>query len=385
LGSCSSLYAQEEEASQKALSDVFGFQGYLKDLRTVSFTDFDDLTTNNLIHNRLNFKFFLSPDFTFALESRNRIFYGESLQNMPDFSEALDQDNGLVDMSFVLVDQEALVFHSIIDRLWLNYSYKKLDVRLGRQRINWGMNLAWNPNDLFNAYSFIDFDYEERPGSDALRVQYYANSFSSLELAVSPDEELNNTIAALMYKFNRWNYDFQLLTANYNTDVAVGLGWAGNLKNAGFKGEATYFHPKQNLGDTSAVLSASISVDYAFVNSLYLNGAILLNSQGLTNNDPEALLQFYSTELSAKNLMPSRFSVFAQTSYAFSPIFNASFSTIYGVDLNLLFLNPVIGISIANNWELSLVGQMVLAPTTNNDFSNQGNSIFVRTKWSFGN
>ena len=34
----------------------------------------------------------------------------------------------------------------------------------GRQRINWGQTFVWNVNDVFNAYSYFDFDYKERPG-----------------------------------------------------------------------------------------------------------------------------------------------------------------------------------------------------------------------------
>ena len=159
----------------------------------------------------------------------------------------MDIDNGIIDLSHVWVNENSFVFHSIIDRLWMNYSHKKFDLRIGRQRINWGVNTVWNPNDLFNAFNFVDFDYEERPGSDAVRFQYYTGDFSSFEIAARPGEHIDSTVAAAMYKFNKWNYDFQVLGGNYFSDIALGLGWAGNIKNAGFKGEATYFHPRKAL------------------------------------------------------------------------------------------------------------------------------------------
>ena len=68
------------------------------------------------------------------------------------------------------------------DRLFIEWNKEKWNIRIGRQRINWGINLAFNPNDIFNAYNFLDFDYEERPGVDAARVQYYYGSFSGLDL-----------------------------------------------------------------------------------------------------------------------------------------------------------------------------------------------------------
>ena len=51
------------------------------------------------------------------------------------------------------------------------------------------MNLVWNPNDLFNAFSFVDFDYEERPGSDALRIQKYTGYFHANIVGLRDDVE----------------------------------------------------------------------------------------------------------------------------------------------------------------------------------------------------
>tara|TARA_R110002072_G_scaffold166964_12_gene320376 strand:+ start:3469 stop:4695 length:1227 start_codon:yes stop_codon:yes gene_type:complete len=383
------LNAQDVEEEKK--KDNYSFGGYIKDLRTISFLDLDTISVDNLFHNRLNFKYYFSDKLSFAIENRNRIFYGESVKANPNYADLFSGDKGLVDLSFVPLDKGSLVFHSIIDRLWINYSHEKFDLRIGRQRINWGVNLVWNPNDIFNAYSFVDFDYEERPGSDALRFQFYPNDNSTLEYVFQAGQDFNNFSNALMYKTNKWNYDFQFFTAYLSRDLIAddfvfGGAWAGNLKNAGFKGELSYFIPISNLTNSpNSILSASISVDYAFINSLYFNGSFLYNTAPIVDNTSETngLLAFYSTDLSAKNLMPSEYSLFLQSSYSFSPIVSSSLSAIYGIDLDLLFVNPLIGISIANNWDLSLVGQLVFAPTETSSFSNQGNGLFIRTKWSF--
>jgi len=129
------------------------------------------------------------------------------------------------------------------DRLNLNYSYGNWDITLGRQRINWGINTVWNPNDLFNSQNFLDTDYEEKPGSDALRIQYTTGETSSLEIAFHPDKEfkMKQSVLAAIYKFNFRSFDFQILAARYLQDYSMGMGWAGNIKNAGFKGEINYF------------------------------------------------------------------------------------------------------------------------------------------------
>jgi hypothetical protein len=254
---------------------------------------------------------------------------------------------------------------------------------MGRQRINWGVNLAWNPNDLFNAYSLIDFDYQERPGSDALRIQYFMKGLSSIELACQPGEDLNQSILAGMLKFNKWQYDFQVLGGNYYKDLAIGTGWAGNLKNMGFKGEATYFHPKENYSDTSGVFSSSFTFDYSFKNGLYLNASALYNSKGSSDAtsgmDP---FQSFMGTLSAKSLMPSKFTYFLQGSGAFNPALTGSCAVFYMQGLNTFFCMPSISYSIQENWEVMLLGQSAVGEL-NTKMETLGNMIYLRLMYSY--
>ena len=184
-----SASAQEDTASKK-LSDYISLNGYIKELQTFSFVkNLDNITTDNLLHNRLNFRARICSSMTGALEIRNRVFFGETVKTFPDYGDIVDVDDGYVDMSWLIVNEPSLVFLSQIGRLWINWKTEKWDIRAGRQRINWGINLAWNANDLFNAYSLVDFDYEERPGADALRAQRYFEDFSVLDIAVQPGKD----------------------------------------------------------------------------------------------------------------------------------------------------------------------------------------------------
>lgn len=239
-----------QDSIQTSWRDKIEFGGYVKYMNTNQFVNLDNIFTDNLIHNRLNFKYYPNDNWTFSFEMRNRIFYGENLEINPNFAPSIDLDNGVVDMSWNLVDEPVLLMNATIDRANIEYNRGKWNIRLGRQRINWGINLAWNPNDLFNAYNFVDFDYQERPGSDALRIQYYTGAMSQVELAHRPGSNWDETILTSRYKFNKAGYDFQFIGGNYRTDATLGLGWAGNIKSIGFKGEGTYFHPRENAMDT---------------------------------------------------------------------------------------------------------------------------------------
>ncbi len=368
---------------KKKLKDVITVSGYVKYMNTSSFVSLDSVISDNLIHNRINFKAFLSNRFTAVVGMRNRIFYGEATRMNPYLGDMLDADPGQMDLSFVPVDKKAIVVHSILDRAYLKYISDKWEVRLGRQRINWGVNLAWNPNDLFNAYSLIDFDYQERPGADAVRVQYFPGGLASLDLAYQPGNGLDSSIVAGMWKFNKWKYDFQLLAGSYYSDMAIGAGWAGNVKKAGFKGEATYFQPRENFSDTTGVLSSSITLDYSFKNGLYINASALYNSGGLdqissTANPTQGLIGI----ISAKNLMPSKLTYFAQASGAFNPALNGSLSAFFMQGFNILLVMPSVSYTMHESWEIMLLGQSYFGEV-NSVFKGLGTGIYLRLMYSF--
>ena len=358
--------------------------GYLKDMQNVIFYKIDDeWLTGNLIHNRLNFKWNISPSFTTAFSARNRFFYGNMVSIIPDYENTFKYDNGLVSMSWNIFTGESYVLNSTIDRLWIDYSHKNLQVTLGRQRINWGLNFVWNPNDIFNAYSYLDFDYEEKPGSDAVRIQYYPSSTSRIELSVKAAAETKITAAAL-YQFNKRSYDFQFMTGVFEADYfVIGTGWAGQIAKGGFRGEMSYFTPWKNIFDTCGTFVASVGYDYTFKNSLFLQFEVLYNGNPdgnlgtLTNLD-------YNPEnvMSAMNPYLSGFSLFGGISYPFTPLLSGSFSGIYSWNDNVCIFIPSLTYSVTNNIDLMILAQILelFSPTTP---VRNANFLFLRVKWSF--
>ena len=374
------LFSHAQES--KKLIDKFSLHGYIKYMPSVTFLKPDDVKYDHLIHNRINIRGDISESMTVKLEMRNRVFFGNTVNtSQPFYGDIIGQDKGEVDMSYLLVNNNNLIINTIIDRAYIDYNKGKCDVSFGRQRINWGINLLWNANDLFNAYNFVDFDYQERPGSDALRIQYFTGDFSSIEGAYKPGENMDKTILAGLWKFNKWKYDFQFLGANYYSDIAFGGGWAGNLKNAGFKGEATLFQPKTNFSDTSGVFLTSASVDYSFKNGIYINGSFLFNSNKTDSvaNSQQTLL---GENLSAKNLMPTKYSYFIQVSGSFNPKWGGNIAIIYGQGMNILFFMPALTYSIKENLAADITGQLYYGEE-NNRFKNLVNAVFLRISYNY--
>jgi hypothetical protein len=358
------------------------FNGYLKDMQTVYIHNLDETwLTSNLIHNRLNFKWNISNSFTFCLEERNRFYWGDLMDINPSFAQSVAADNGVATLSWNVFTGPSYILNATIDRLWLDFTRKSFQITLGRQRINWSQTYVWNPNDLFNTYSYFDFDYEEKPGNDALRLQYFTSPSSKAEIAIKVDKSQHITAAGL-YRFNAWKYDFQGLAGIYTqTDLVLGLGWAGQIAGGGFKGEMSYFRPFRQFRDSIGVFLSSIEYDYTFRNSIFLQFEGFYNSNA-ANSSNLLLIQFTPGVLSAKNPFLNGFSIYGNLSYPFTPLINVSLAGIFNPSNRMVFIIPTFTFSLMNNLDLSIVAQSF---QSYNDAlaSLLSTSIFIRLKGSF--
>ncbi|WP_340114008.1 hypothetical protein [Maribellus mangrovi] len=375
--------------SLKAQSNL-ALYGYVKELSmfykpvqamSVSATDSLDYLFLNQIHNRINFRWYASSKLTVALEARNRIFFGQMVREFPDYEDYIEQDNGYLDLGAVLISQKTWFLHSMLDRAWIDYTSGKWQVRLGRQRVNWGTNLVWNPNDVFNTFSYFDFDYEERPGTDGIRIQYYTGVTSSAELVYKIGHNNNETAVAGMYRFLKAGYDIQFLGGWVGKDFVLGGGWSGDIKGGGFRGEATWFKPRdKNDEENFESLVASVSGDYTFRNSLYVHFATLFNSHGTTGDAGGR--SFFAPDISAKMLSLGRYQLFAQSSYPFTPLFSGDIAVMLNPSDGSSFIGPSLTYSIGNNWEVMLNGQLFFG-RKGTEYGDYGQAVFGRLKWAF--
>ncbi len=379
-----SLWAQESDSSVVEKVKKWQLHGYLKNMETMSFTNLNQVNLDNLIHNRLNFKVQLKPKITGVVEIRNRILFGDQVSNTPAYGTNLAMDKGLMDLSWSYVDKKSFVMNTTIDRLYVDFTGNNIEARIGRQRINWGITMAWNPNDWFNTYNYFDFDYEERPGSDAVRTRiYFRDGMSSLDMAGSLNKNRKN-VSAVMYKFNTHGYDIQFLSGKYYSDFAFGAGWAGSIKNAGFKGELSYFKPFDKTNSQEAFVATS-SLDYSFKNSIYLSAAWLYSSLGINQNinlnGAELGISTFGN-LTAKSLFPTKNTSMLVGSYPISPLWNVSLAGIYGYGMNIAFFSPSLTYSLRDDVDLYLIGQSFYLQQ-GKKMENLGNGAYFRLKWSF--
>jgi hypothetical protein len=185
-----------------------------------------------------------------------------------------------------------------------------------------------------------------------------------------------------MYKFNRWYYDFQFFGGMMTDDLVIGAGWSGDIKGAGFTGELSYFHPYDYFPDTNGVLVGSVSANYTFRNSLFINASYLFNSDGTTGPAGYGKALVLLIDISAKNFTRAKHSIYAGIGYPITPLVRADLSSIFNPNDKSGFVGPSFDISLTNDISLLLIGQIFWGKTLT-EFGDYGSLCYMRLKWNF--
>ena len=184
------------------------------------------------------------------------------------------------------------------------------------------------------------------------------------------------TVAAL-YRFNQFNYDFQVLIGKFESDFVYGIGWSGDIKGAGFRGEISYFSDSNQENP----LVISISGDYSFKNNLYATIGFLYNKIGTIG--PAGGSNIFDTQLlSPKKLSLARYSLFGQVSYPISPLLGGGLSSIVNPSDASFFISPNLTYSLSQNIEAVLMGQIFVGKKST-EFGDYGQLFFLRLRYSF--
>ncbi len=375
-------------AGSTAGQEKISLQGYISDMQSVYHIP-DIWLWENSLQNRLKFDLYPADWLSASIQLRNRFITGNTIPKLSGYAGSVGEDMGWIDLTWAtdgaLGDSAGYILTSMVDRMWMQFTFGNLEIKAGRQRINWGQTFVWNPNDIFNSYSYFEVDYPERPGIDAIRVSYYTGNASTIELAAKMDSAKRAT-AALYFRFNTLGFDIQLLGGVYQEeDLVLGTGWSGNLGPTAFRGEISYFRDLDQFKDTTGYLMSSLGFDYTFTNSLMIQIEGLYSAFA-DEMEVSSFLQFYTGSLDVKTLGFTPWSFFANISYPFTPLLTGSFATIWYPEWKGAYLGPSLDFSLNSNLDLSLILQYFTAKLEDaSGVENRENDIFgfLRFKWSF--
>jgi hypothetical protein len=372
----------------------FEYNGYAKYLFSSSkYPLIEDRLDDHLIHLRLNTKWYATQSITTALELRFRAFYGQSVEKIPNYKSLIQTPNDFADLDAFLWETDKSLGYLEVDRLWFDYYKNNLQVTLGRQRVAWGTCWVWNPTDLFNPLNVLDFDYEERPATDAIRVQYYTGPVTKLDVAYKPANDPNNQILAGLWSLNRWDYDFNLIAGMRFKRWLAGFSWVGDILEAGFRGEilisqapdmpdTNFIYEPINQSSLSSsenpIINFALSGDYTFPNTFYIHTEVLYNNVGKTSNT--FLFQPEANKLGL--LTAARWSIYQEFAYDITPLFRGSLFGLFNPNDKSFVIVPSINYSVITNLDLFLI-TMFFEGNPLTEYGEYGTSFFARIKFSF--
>ncbi|MBR8709885.1 hypothetical protein [Bacteroides pyogenes] len=310
----------------------------------------------NITYQRMNVDWRPHSSIRIEVGIRNLLYTGNATI-LSYVKDNVDRDRGWGDFSWNIFSRRNILYHLNIDRCSFQYICGAWEVKAGRQRINWGQTLVWNPNNIFNPYSFFQFYYPEHPGCDAIRATYYHNVTSYSELAASLNMYGKPTVA-LLHSRQANSVEYRFMGGIYcGEDVVMG----GSLNLGGerliLRMESSYFHPLKHKENNYDILQAAIGTDYVFSNNLVIQGEVLYSSRN-TDTDMYNLHYFYIDPQSAKDLSVSRWSVLAQAVYPLTPRFSTRISGAYFVDKHLCYAGLYFNYRISKNMEASLFSHL---------------------------
>jgi hypothetical protein len=361
----------------------YSFGGYVKILTQAGIPDTGDTTWDHFTHLRLNFEYRWSEALSFNAGMRNRLFWGDSL-DVPGFGELLAEDPGYVDLSSNWLEGDDALGNTAFDRFHLNWQHRAWEMRVGRQRINWGMATLWNPNDLFNVYSIFDFDYEERPGTDAVLISHSPGYASRAEAVWEFGDDWDEVSLAGRYRLNLSGFDIQILGGKKKTDLVVGAGFSGSLWGAGISGEVSHFDPYKNESDGIEQEPSTVSTletDYHLPGkgNLAWKVSILHTSNP---QDPDSMRVYLSKPLTAKTISFSRWTAYGEAAFDITALSRQAIG-IAVYDDESWYATATNFYSLADDWQLRLVWQHYDGPSGSFFGEDPSDILSGSLRWSF--
>jgi hypothetical protein len=347
-------------AGTPALAQVeFQFSGYVVNLpiyerENASAAQFFNLDQNQLLDlTRLRLRPSLLPwdGATFGLEYEATALYHNT--TLSEFLTTTTLRRQLLDLRWNPVNDGHFTASHFVDRLYFRQNFQSASLVIGRQRIAWGTGRIWNPTDLFNPINPASFEKIEKDGADAISFKYYFASFTDLELVYNPEDHFKSWNGAFRFLTNYHEYDVSVMGGYFDDRLVAGGDFAGNLFEAGLRGEGIFSAEKNDLNNH--FVKFILGLDYQFTAKLYGLIEYQFNGEGQTDENRYQLQRLFTGEI----LNLNRNYLFVDATYQIHPLVNTGI----GFNLNLNdgsgFLSPVVTYSVQSNVDLSLGGLIV--------------------------
>lgn len=183
-----------------------------------------------------------------------------------------------------------------VDRLYIRFPIRNVDMILGKQRIAWGSGIIFRPTDSFNKPNPLSLS-GRKEGVNALVAKIFTGDLSAVEFVFAPAdtyERINDHVSLEQLKYSKLGSRF--ITNHFRTDMALsyqyngraddhifGLDMKGDLM-LGYHLETTFTYNKDSFKSENIedYWQSVFGLDYSFGGKWILLGEYLYNGRGLS-------------------------------------------------------------------------------------------------------
>ncbi len=306
------------------------FEGYFQNFPVVQFLPNNLSSLYNteqrleLDISRLRLKpvFYISGNTRINLETETDIFVFNKLTDI--FGLNAEKTNRQIVKLKWLSKSKNIYLLNFIDRFYLRCDFDWGNITIGRQRISWGTGRIWNPTDLFNPISPTAFYKKEKEGADAISGKISLGNFTDLNLVFNPSEKLSSSNYGLRFRTNLFEYDVSIMAGRFDGTNVIGADFAGNLSQAGIRGEGIYF--AGNKYRKKGFVKYILGIDYQFTPKFYALVEFHFNGEG--EKKKENYPAEFSRLIKGEILNLGRSYLAIGSTYNASPLLNLTFTNI---------------------------------------------------------
>ena len=242
-----------------------------------------------------------------------------------------------------------------VDRLYLDFYSSKVDVRVGRQALNWGSGFAVNPSDPFPEV-LLTQPWKPRSGLNAVRVIIPFGELNAVRLVAASDDSFTHPRLAGRVTVNALQTDWSLVGA-WREEIdegIVGLDFKGTLGIGYWFEGVVHLSPSEDPYEELAV-----GVDYSFpvLEQLMVTAQYYRNGSGRTEAGELALFQERKAFAPA---FSGRDYLMVAVSAGFTPDVSGSAFWLQNLNDGTAYVVPSVSVVLGDRVDLSVAGQVPL-------------------------
>lgn len=314
---------------------------------------------------------FLSANVEYDHRLRAGSYVGEGDDRV---SQSIAEARQAINLRHFFIDKDGFDYGHSFYRAYLSYRSERFDADLGRQQIPWGVGRFQNPTDVFNPFIFSQLDVDERDGVDALNVKTSIGD-TRLNYVFTPrGRRLHPSRHMVRASRDIAGYEVGALGGTIAHDEAIGYDFAGNIRQAAFRGEFLYRMAEREKNSVNAVFN----LDYNFANGVYALIEYYFNGRGKPRASGYELIRFIQGEIQSLG----RHYLGLQLGYDFTPLLRGESNTFANLSDGSLFNRLELKYSIRDDLVFTLAGILLLGER-NDEFNSNGNLYYGELQYYF--